>query len=386
MQNNIVTEEQLLASFGENQYNLANKYIGAINLKEKILNRSEISRIISHPNRSVQGWICGEHIPRPIRALQFLQSIRLIPLAENSNLEFILFTELVAFLFGDVHLMKHLGGFTLFGQKHDLEKIRSKIFNLYGISTKIKHHHSEGIIKKVKKDKVYSQVVKGSCWRLEVSNSPLSRLLHLAGVPCGDKVATAMKVPNWIMEGDEEIKRTFLGVLLGNELKYSKLRAKNAFDASSFGLHKIESEESSLKQFLEQIKNLLWAFGICTSNVTVDNSYKTIRKDGSFSKKLYFSINSHSPNIMRLFKEIPFIYADQKQQKFTSSAYYFSNNISNLKKEWEIYDLVIKMHESGLGRRRIFKKLNLTKNYFYKINSWLHYGSKPLYYDEREIL
>jgi len=41
------------------------------------------------------------------------------------------------------------------------------------------------------------------------------------------------------------------------------------------------------------------------------------------------------------------------------------------------------MHSQGLGRRKIFKKLELPKKYFYKINAWIHYNQKPLYYEEK---
>ena len=110
---------------------------------------------------------------------------------------------------------------------------------------------------------------------------------------------------------------------------------------------------------------------------------RTIKKSGEHSMKLYFSIDSHAPNILCLFKKLPFKYAEEKQTKFANSVETFLQKSAWLKQEWELYEKVIMLHDSGLGRRTIFEKLQLPKEYFYKINHWIHYGQKPLYYTKR---
>jgi len=127
---------------------------------------------------------------------------------------------------------------------------------------------------------------------------------------------------------------------------------------------------------------LLKEFEISTSPITFEKS-RTIKKDGNRSMKIYFSIDSHSPNILRLFKEIPFMYAKEKQERFTKEVDKFLKNSEHLNNEWKLYEKVMQMHSQGLGRRKIFKKLELPKKYFYKINAWIHYNQKPLYYEEK---
>jgi hypothetical protein len=280
--------------------------------------------------------------------------------------------------------MKHKCGFDLFGQKTDLECIGAKLVGVYNLKPKLDYSRTDSIITKINKGKISKQHSAGFGWRLRVGSSPLTRLLHLAGAPIGDKVSTSTKVPEWVMNGGREIKRIFLSVLFGNELQCPYLRAKNAFTASLFGLHKIESKKEDLRAFLMQIKVLLNGFGISTSQIAAE-ACRTIRKDGNHSLKLYFAIDSHSPNILKLFKEIPFKYAEEKQKRFADSVKTFLQNSQHLKYEWELYEKVMQMHESGLGRRTIFKKLQLPAKYFYRINAWIHYGQKPLYYADKEV-
>jgi hypothetical protein len=380
----IVDDETFLASFGAYRYQLAKKYLAAIELSKIIKNCSEIARQVNQPKRTVIDWIRGKKIPRAIRALSFLKSINLMPLQGSNAQRFTLLVELTAFLFGDGHLMKHLGGFALFGQKADLECIGTKLECLYNLKPKLDYLKTNSVITKINKGKICKSHVSGFGWRLCLGSSSLARLLYLAGAPVGDKVSVTTCVPEWVMHGDKEIKRTFLSVFFGNELQCPYLRAKNAFTSAQLGLHKIESKEEDLKAFLMQIKEMLDEFGVSTSPVAAE-AYRTVRKDGNLSKKLYFHIDSHSPNILRLFKEIPFKYAEKKQRRFAEAVNKFLQDSLWLKQEWELYEKVIGLHENGLGRRTIFKELQLSKKYFYRINHWIHYGQKPLYYCEKKV-
>ncbi|HIH32630.1 MAG TPA: hypothetical protein HA227_00085, partial [Candidatus Diapherotrites archaeon] len=340
MEKIIVAEKKFLASFGEKQHASAKNYISAKELYKSVKNVSEIARTINHPGRTVHEWLVQERAPRAIRALNYLKSIGLVPLRIENTRKFCFFTELVAFLFGDGSLMKDLGSFKLFGQEDDLKKIASEINELYGIFTKLNYSESGSEITKLRNGVIYKSQPKGGCWNLEVHSAQLSRLLYLAGAPLGDKVSSSTKVPEWVMLGDKELKRTFLSVLFGNELGCPVIRAKNAFVPAQFGLHKIESKEADLIEFLNQVKLLLNEFGISTSPILLEKC-RTVRKDGNLSRKVFFYIDGKAPNILKLFKEIPFKYAEQKQRKFSNAVESFLKNSQNLEEEWKIYEKVI---------------------------------------------
>jgi len=386
MEELIVDENKFLASFSENQQNQVKKYLLAKKLYNSIKNVSEIARQVKHPNRTVSEWLVEGRVPCPIKSLNFLKRIGLMPLKLENNEKFCFFVELLAFIFGDGHLLKTLGSFRLFGQKEDLEKISALINACFLIRTKLEISKNASEITRVRKRVIYKNKPSGYCWRLEVNSSQLARLLYLAGAPVGDKVASPIKVPEWVWKGDKEIKRTFLSVLFGNELGCPSIRAQNAFTTPSFGLHKIESKEANLVEFLNQIKLLLSEFGILTSPILTEKC-QTVRKDGNLSKKSSFYIDGQAPNILKLFKEIPFKYAEEKQRKFDNAVRQFLQKSQHLKSEWGLYEKVMQMHAGGLGRRRIFKQLKLPSRYFHNINAWIHYGRKPLYYGGKaEIL
>lgn len=383
----IVSEADFLFSFSEHSKRQTKNYSKAVEFHKKINNRSEVARLIKHPNRTVQDWLSGKGLPPAINAINELKRNELLPLKIDENSEvFMLFVEIFAFVYGDGSLKKDLFGIDFTGQEIDLIALKKRIDSLFTFESTIVPVVSSSIIRKQINGKIQERLVSGTAYCLRLRSAQLAKLLYLAGATKGDKVAQQTTIPNWLMNAPKEVKRRFLSVLFANELACPQIRAKNAFTSPNLGFHKIESKEDDLRVFLEQIRQLLREFDISTSPVAVDNSYKCLRKDDTFSKKLYFSIDSHSPNIIRLFKEIPFLYCDEKQQKFAKAVEQFLQNSRHLKTEWELYDKVIQMHDSGLGRRTIFRKLGLPNTYFYKINAWIHYGNKPLYYDERNLL
>ncbi len=385
MNKTIVDEERFLVMFSSKARQNLKQYFKAVNLYEKIKNKSEIARIVNQPNRTVISWLNREESPAALRAINELKFNNLLPLIENTGSgSFNLFVEIFAFVFGDGTIKKDLSGMDLFGQKNDLILLKNKLDEFFSFNSKIILSQTPGRITKENKNTVFIKTVVGSCYRLRIHSSQFAKLLFLAGAPIGDKVAQSTSVPLWLMNSSKETKRRFLGVLFGNELQCPALRAKNAFTSLQFGLHKIESKKKNLEMFLKQVKEMLNEFGVSTSPVASEKC-RTIRNDGNYSLKLYFNIDSHSPNVLLLFNELPFKYAAEKQNRFEENVHQFLKNSEHLKRDWNLYGKVMEMHLCGLGRRTIFKKLGLPKKYFYKINSWLHYGNKPLYYEEKDI-
>ena len=381
----IVDEEQFGILFSKMWQQNAIKYYKAIELYRTIDNASDIARCIKHSKTTVRAWLTGNQTPYIIKGIEELKGNNLLPLKENPKSGiFNLFIEIFAFVYGDGSLKGNLGGVDLFGQKQDLIRLKNRIDQIFSFKTKISIVNSPSVITKERKGIIYTRKSAGLGHRLSINSAQLAKLLYLAGAPKGDKITQEVSIPKWLMTASIETKRRFLSVLFGNELQCPYIRAKNAFTPAQLGFHKIESKKEDLRAFLMQIKFLLGEFSISTSSVAEENC-RTIRKDGNRSLKLYFSINSHSPNILRLFKEIPFKCVEEKQKRFTQAVKLFLQNSQHLKYEWGLYEKVMQMHDTGLGRRTIFKQLQLPRKYFYKINHWIHYGRKPLYYDGRAV-
>jgi len=380
----VVNQEKFISIFSSKARKNTTQYFKAIELSENINNKSEIARIINQPVRTVINWLSEEKIPCAVKASNELKSNGLFPLVyDDASDSFNLFVDVFAFVYGDGSVKKDFSGVILCGQKQDLILLKNKLDFVFSFNSKITLNKTSSKITKLNKGVIVNKTVIGSCHRLSIYSAQLAKLLYLAGAPKGDKVAQKVLVPYWLMNSSKETKRRFLGVLFGNELQCPQIRAKNAFNSPQFGLHKVENKKKDLKVLLGQIKQLLGEFGVSTSAIAYEKC-RTIRKDGNHSMKIYFYIDSHSPNILRLFKEIPFKYAEEKQKRFEEAVHQFLKNLEQLKQEWKLYEKVIQMHSEGLGRRKIFRQLELPKKYFYKINAWIHYNQKPLYYDERK--
>ena len=385
MVNQIVSVLDFCDSYGEYYAQRIEACRLARNLFVSCNNRSEIARQLGFPSRTINYWCNGELNPVGLKQLNFLVDKGLLPLNDENNESFELFVELFSFVFGDGHLSKDLGHVYFVGELNNLKILKNKINEIWGLETKLSIHKSKSVIKRLDKNgNLKIKTVCGVGNRLTIKSSAISRLLYLAGAPKGNKVSQRFLIPSWVIESNLRVKRKFLGVLFGNELGCPKLRAKNAFSCAQFALHKVDKYEKNILAFMDQVKNLLGEFGI-NSSKTMFEKGMTIRIDGSKSSKCYFNIDSESSNILKLYKEIPFLHANNKQKRFDWCVEKFLDKTQKFEKDWEIYDAVQQLHGCGLGRRKIFKKLNLPKNYFYKINAWIHYGNRPKHYAARGI-
>ena len=372
-------------SFNQVQKERVIKYTEAKKLFETISNKSEISRLIQIPNRTVQEWLSNTKKPIAIRQLDKLEQMNLDRLCVGHNNQFKLFIDLFAFLFGDGHLMKNLGGIQLCGDMPDLEKLKTKIEAIFGLSAKITFGEQVGKIKKLKYGQLIETKIEGNCGNLWINSSALARLFYVMGVPLGDKVDQAFELSNWLMASPKFVKKRFLGVLFGNELSLPKIRAKNAFGTIMFGMHKIEEHKAGLIQFLNQLRELLKEFDVETAEPRSEK-VTCVKKNGKKSGKSYFLFKLNAKNILTFYNAIQLLYSSAKQNKFDRMVKQVIEGAKKYSIDWEIYDKAIELHATGLGHTKIFKKMNLHKPYLYRLNAWLYYGNKPRFYDIRDFV
>ena len=383
MDNVVVSEGDFLNSFSDFQLKQARNYTKAKKLFESTKNMSEVGRQVGVPTRTVIDWLNGNKSPICIKQIKFLKSKKLLPLVVSNGDNFILFLDIFAFIFGDGHLRPDLGCVLLSGDKSDLKVIKQKILLCWRLKCRLDSKPSFGVVKKVKSDgKIIVKRISGTSNSISINSSALSRLLFVAGAPRGGKVSSKVIIPQWIMNSDLSIKRRFLGVLFGNELQASSLRAKNAFTSIHLAFHKEIILKSDLENFLKQINQLLLDFGIITSKVNFENAY-WLRKDNSFSSKGYIYFSSCPSNILALYNKIPILYASSKRAKIDRVVGKFIEELPDFKMDWNAYENAIELRKTGLGHFKIFKLLGLPKNYLFKLNSWIYYNTKPKYYDGR---
>jgi len=107
-------------------------------------------------------------------------------------------------------------------------------------------------------------------WEIEFPTN-ISLLVSLSGAPLGKKVSKPFDVPNWIKEGDNKIKSSFLRALFDDEgwIKIKFIKSTSSTQRMiGINMSKNEKFIDSHKQFFENIRKLLQDLKINSSNVS----------------------------------------------------------------------------------------------------------------------
>ncbi len=124
-------------------------------------------------------------------------------------------------------------------------------------------------------------------YRIWFFNREVANFLYKVGTPKGDKALISFRIPEWISK-NKEFAREYIKIAYlceGCNKEYDRPNPRISFSQNK--------EEKLIKEgvvFLDKIKWLLRKFGINTTTVKIRTG--TIRKDGTITKTLRFSILS----------------------------------------------------------------------------------------------
>ncbi|MBU2639270.1 MAG: hypothetical protein KKG75_01020 [Nanoarchaeota archaeon] len=242
-------------------------------------------------------------------AKKTLRDLKLLPLNLKDQRVMIV-GRLMGHLFGDgTFILKKDSARLIFrGKKKDLITIRKDIESLGFKPEKIYIKTVENKIITVKGKKLN---IKGSGYDFEIRSKPLALLFSALGTPNGDKAKLGYRVPKWIIDGPDFIKREFLASYFGSELTKVKIRESSSTSLRSlvFKISKIESKFESAKLFVSDISNLLKIFNVKIGSVRIEEG--NLRKDGNITKVLVISIHDNK-SIRNLLGKIGYIYDSEK--------------------------------------------------------------------------
>lgn len=112
-------------------------------------------------------------------------------------------------------------------------------------------------------------------YKANVFNAVIARILILAGAPAGNKTEKEFLIPEWIMNGNPEIKREFLRTFFTFEAgkPYVKRNKGHAYQMSLF-MNKSTDLLANAFNFFNQIVNLLDFFWCFVFSHCKQNKYK----------------------------------------------------------------------------------------------------------------
>src|SRR3989344_1545190 len=190
-----------------------------------------------------------------------------------------------------------------------LEEIRTDVKTVFKIDTKITKKREKGetviIMGKTRKSTKPT-------YDLKFNNHALCLLLYKLGVPKGKKVEQKYLVPEWIINGSNEIKIGFLQGLFDSELSnfkvHNHLNHKDNINELRLELCKNEKYKDCLISYLNQIVILLFNLGI-KSRIDYPSNYR----EGYISFKVV--ISNQLDNLYKLIQLPGFYYTTYKLRK-----------------------------------------------------------------------
>lgn len=126
------------------------------------------------------------------------------------------------------------------------------------------------------------------------------------GAPAGSRVLQKTFIPAWVYNGNNKTKASFLGALFDDD---GYLRDSKRSRAIVLKATKIHYLEDNLRDYLNQIREMLESLGICTSEIKFDQLKS--RKDGCEMLSLRFWIIGKE-NIIKFKEGIPLSHPSKK--------------------------------------------------------------------------
>jgi len=221
------------------------------------------------------------------RALGICNKNKWLPLKRSAIL-----AKVVGHLMGDGNLSKDpmAGCFRFYGSKEKLANIKSVLEVTFNLFPKYYALYPEG----------------GNCYLLKYNNCIFSRLLHLAGVPRGDKILQHFSIPSWIMKGSLEIKKSFLRAIFTDEMCGMYRSKKGTWKGLEFQMSKSREYLTELLYFLNQIITLLHEFNIITNEAKIKDTSIFFRKDGHITYAARFRVSLKPENRRKFYHSIGF--------------------------------------------------------------------------------
>ncbi|MFH1209470.1 MAG: hypothetical protein V1663_01645 [archaeon] len=220
------------------------------------------------------------------KALKKCKKYNWLPLRSSQHL-----SSIVGHLMGDGNLSKNrmVGDFRFYGDSSKLNRILYDLKNYFNLMPYAYYKHP-----------------KGGGYILRYNNAIFARILELMGVPRGDKILTAFRVPKWIINNNKKIKKSFLSALLTDEMSKINKNKRGQWKGFWFSMSKIKSKTNHLVYFLDQIRDLLNEFEITSSEVRVRKKHSYYRKDGNITYPAFFCIHTNFLNRKRFYFNIGF--------------------------------------------------------------------------------
>ncbi|RJQ21516.1 hypothetical protein C4580_02135 [Candidatus Woesearchaeota archaeon] len=199
------------------------------------------------------------------------------------------------------------------------------------------------------------------------------------GVPVGKKSNVSFSVPDWILNGNSEVKRAFLAGFLGGDgpkvtIEVRSRKGKEPFNAvriNDIEFYKREDLLANGFHFANELSRLLKEQGIVVSRIF--NKGRFLRKDGTFSTSIHIALGKSIESALS-YSRIGFAYCSQKREQ-VKGAEAFLETIAQKRYEWKrTYEAALNLYNAGGTVKLVAEKLKISYGTAF---GWLRKGKTP---------
>ena len=263
-------------------------------------------------------------------------------------------TRIVAFMFGDGHIVRNDIRMYFSGNRKALEEVKKDLVIL-GYENFSNTFDKEAI------SKIGNRKVEGVSTAFYLDSRPLSVLLQYLGVPKGDKVAREYSLPNFVKNGTKFVKREFLRSLFGCEADKPKCNRDN-FMTLSLRQNKITKLKNSMVEFYNELIILLKIFEV-ESYLEIRDLKERRTSDNEEVLSFVLRINSYDQNLQKFFSRVGYVYEEDKQRLSRLSSEYLKHKLFIIKSLQDKTKLIEIASFNGQSHRSIASSLSVSKDF-----------------------
>ena len=262
-------------------------------------------------------------------------------------------TKLLGFIFGDGNIPAVKKGHyaSFWGDRADLASIKADLETLGFAShhfTRARHHKIQTHYGPSEFDFTEES--------LQASSTAFAVLMVALGAPYGKKTIQAYRLPPWLLAAASWQKKLFLAAFFGAEL--SKPMTTNGYDFQmpSFSVSKLERLSENALELLEDFRTMLASQGVETSNPARVEGYNYNGIDGP-STGFRLSILSNTPNLLRFFGRVGYLYNKRKQRLGNIACRFLAHQQALRDERNSVRQRAVAMYASGVSAGQIVKSL-----------------------------
>lgn len=308
----LVDEATIIRTYSEADQFSCQKYFEYLELVKQNpkMGYKKAAKLLNISNGRTRWWHtkgAKRAIPTPLKTVEKLKAVRLLPFDENHPEATDIFRTL-GMIFGDGCIDRNLNTLSFISaQQQDVECWKSDLVRIFPFAI----------------DKM--NMVEGGEWGhsfcMRTFDRSVIRFFVALGASVGNKTTNPIKFPDYIFRVSDKNRLAFLDGFLSSEVSVPRYRgtfSKSSMYFTDFavGLNKIEKLQDSHIEYLHSIERLLESIGIqVTHNLRKEKNGGWLRKDGHQTHLYRIFIRTTFTQILDFNNRFPLKYAHDKKRR-----------------------------------------------------------------------